>query len=123
MPKKVTPKPAVMGKQPKKKTSRHAGPALPTENPLSLDERTELKNIYGNEVFRKGFSNARLMRPTLFPPGLSTPLGPQIALLQLARLQGWEMFEAALAVQVKDKLPPKEPLTETYNDPDMPPVK
>lgn len=127
---KSPPKPAALGKQPKKKIvagaakpSAHAGPTLPAAIALSLEERTELKQLFASEVFRKAFHNARLMKPSVTPPGLSTALGGQIALVQLCRIQGWKMFEAALAVQVTDKLPKPEPLQETYADPDFAPLK
>lgn len=113
---KVPPKPAAMGKQPKKK-STNAGPSLPAVQVLSLEDRTELKRIFASELFRRAFSNARLMKPISTPPGLSTAMGAQIALVQICRIQGWEMFETALAVQVMDKLPKPAPLEPTYSEP------
>ena len=54
---KVPPKPAALGKQPRMK--KYEGPQIPVEAPLSLEERTKLKELYENPVFRKAFSNAR----------------------------------------------------------------
>lgn len=122
MPKKVPPKPASLGKKQKKETG-DVGPSIPVPVALSLEERTKLKAIFDDPIFKKGFHNARLMKPSITPPGLATQLGGQIALIQLSRIQGWEMFEAALAMQVMDKIPKPAALTENYNDPDLQPTQ
>jgi len=103
-----------MGKQPRMK--KYEGPKMATEVPLSVEERAKLKEIFETPVFRKAFSNARLSKPTAFPPGLSTVLGPQIALVQLCRIQGWELFEAATFLQTQDPKLKKQPIEETFPD-------
>lgn len=92
---------------------------MPMEFILSLEERTELKGIFANPVFTKAFSNAKLRKPAAFVGGIATTQGAQIALIQLSRIQGWEMFEAAMFMQTQDKLPPKAALEENYDDPDL----
>jgi len=111
---KVQPKPAAMGKQPRMK--KFEGPKMAVEVPLTIEERTELKEIFEKPVFRKAFSNARMRKPNAFPPGLSTALGDKIAAVQLCRIQGWELFEAALFLQTQD--PKQRPIQaeETFPD-------
>lgn len=119
---KVPPKPAALGKQPKKKRLPPEGLREPTENPLSIEERTELREIFRNPIFIKAFENAKLCRPPSFVAGMQSALAPQLALVALARIQGWEMFSTALLMQTRDKIPKPEQLTENYADPLLPPI-
>lgn len=114
MARTVQPKPAAVGKQPRLK--KYEGPKMASEMPLSIEERKKLKEIFEMPVFRKAFSNARLAKPTAFPPGLGTALGPQIALVQLCRIQGWELFEAATFLQTQDPKARPAKVEETYPD-------
>ena len=110
----VSPKPAAMGKQPRMK--KYDGPKMAVEAPLSVEERTELKKIFDAPLFRKAFSNARLRKPTAFITGLFTAQAGQIASVQISRIQGWEMFEAALFLQTQDPKQKREPIEETFPD-------
>lgn len=121
---KVPPKSAPLGKEPKKKRMAAAGgPSKPAEMPLSVEERIELKGIFSNPVFVKAFNNARLCKPPVYVGGLATQFGGQIATIQIARIQGWEAFEAAMFLQTQDKLPKPAPLEENFADPQLPPIK
>lgn len=120
---KVTPKPAALGKQTKKKRIAPEGLREPVENPLSIQERNELKEIFRNPAFVKAFENAKLCRPPCFVAGMSTQLGAQISMVALARIQGWEMFSAALLMQTRDKIQKPEQLMENYADPELPPIR
>ncbi len=120
---KVPPKPAALGKQTKKKRIAPEGLREPTENPMSVEERTELKQIFRNPVFIKAFENAKLCKPTSFVGGLRTALGPQVALHALAQIQGWELFGAALLMQTRDKVIKPDQLEENYADPLFAPIK
>lgn len=93
--------------------------------PLSHDERVELRGIFNNPVYRKAFSNARLMKPSAFAgsESLNGALGGQIANNRLHQIQGWEAFEAALYLQTLDPKPKPEPLKENYADPDFPSIQ
>lgn len=119
---KVQPKTAPLGKEQKKTRFPAKGFEEPTENPLTIEERTELKGIFRNPVFVKALGNASLCKPPAFVAGLSTQLGGQISLVALARIQGWEMFSTALLVQTRDKIPPRAPLEENFADPQLPPI-
>lgn len=120
---KVPPKTAPLGKEPKKnRRVATKGFEEPLENPLSIEERMELREIYRNPVFVKALNNASLCKPPSVVGGLSSALGGQISLIALSRIQGWELFSAALLMQVKDKLPKRVPLEENYNDPQLKPV-
>lgn len=99
------------------------GPSKLAEMPLSVEERIELKGIFSNPVFIKAFNNAKLFRPPVVVPGLATQFGGQIATIQLARIQGWEMFEAAMFLQTQDKPPKLGPIEENFADPNLPPIK
>lgn len=114
MPRTVPPKPAAVGKQPRMK--KYEGPQMATEAPLSIEERTKLKEIFESPVFRKAFSNARLRKPTAFPPGISSALGGAVAQVQLSRIQGWELFEAALFLQTQDPKQRPQSVEETFPD-------
>jgi hypothetical protein len=120
---KVPPKPVALGKQPPKKPRiPPEGLREPTENPLSIEERTELKEIFRNPVFVKAFENAKLCKPPSFVAGMGTALAPQISMVALSRIQGCDMFSDALLVQTKDKIPKREALVENYADPLLPPI-
>lgn len=112
MPK--TPKPKAFGVG--TRTDENTGPTIPAPVPLSHEERVKLRELFADPVYRKAFSNARLMRPSAFAhsEGLNGALGGQIANNRLHQIQGWEMFEAALAKQALDPLPPKKLLEETF---------
>jgi len=119
MPKTVPPKPAAPGKQPKIKAVA-GGPERPAEKPLSVEEREALREMFRNPVFAKAFNNARLAKPTVFAQGLASEHGGKVATIQLARLQGWEMFEAAMFMQTQDRILRQPAPTETFPDAGLP---
>jgi hypothetical protein len=81
-----------------------------------MEERVELRELFNKPAYRKAFTNARLKKPSAFAG--SEPLngehGGIVANNRLHQIQGWEMFEAALALQALDPAPPKKPLEESY---------
>lgn len=112
MAKTPKPKPSDMGNR----MTEETGPAVPAPIPLSHEERVELRKLFASDLYRKAFHNARLMKPSAFAgtEALNGPLGGQIANNRLHQMQGWDQFEAALAVQALDPKPERKPLEETF---------
>lgn len=110
---------------PKKKSALIAGVApLPEEgflreayNPLTLEERQELRTIFSSPLWRKVWHNAQLGSPPSLVPGLDTALGGVIANNQIHRKQGWELFSAALASQVVEKVQRAPRPADSYDKP------
>lgn len=112
MAKTPKPKPIALGTQSREET----GPAIPSPVPLTVEERVELREIFNKPAYRKAFTNARLKKPSAFAPqdALNGEHGGQVANNRLHQIQGWEMFEVALAIQALDPLPPKKQVEESY---------
>lgn len=83
---------------------------------LLPDEKGELRAFFEGHVWKKVLANVRLSRPSLFPTGLDSALGPQIAINRLHQLQGWKLLEVALAQPIMAPLPERKQLTESYPD-------
>ncbi len=83
---------------------------------LSPEEKGELRAFFNGALWRKVLANARTARPSLFPAGLDTPMGPQLALNRLNQLQGWKLLEAALSQPILPPVTPRKTLVETYPD-------
>jgi hypothetical protein len=83
---------------------------------LLPEEKGELRAFFEGALWKKVLANVRLARPSLFPTGLDTPLGPQIALNRLHQLQGWKLLEVALAQPIMAPLPKRKQLVESYPD-------
>ncbi len=112
MAKIVTPKATALGKQSREET----GPFRPKLVPLTIQERTELRRIFDNPAYKKAFTNARMMKPSAFGGETDGPLAGVISAKKLHQIQGWELFEAALALQADDPKPPRQPIEETFPD-------
>lgn len=110
MANKVTPKAVALGKQPREET----GPSMTVAVPLTFEEREELRKIFANPAYKKAFTNARLRKPSAFGGDTDGALGGQVAAKKLHLIQGWELFEAALALQVMDPKPRPQPVEETF---------
>jgi hypothetical protein len=80
------------------------------------EERGELRNIFTSAIWKKAYSNAKLMSPHLFPQGMDTALGVQIGNNRLHQLQGWELLRMALIKQTMVPAAKRMPLQETYPD-------
>lgn len=95
----------------------------PAANPLTLEERGELRAILSAPLMRKVWNNARWARPGAMIPKseLNSALGSVIANNRLHEQRGWEMFEAAILIQIADpKIARKEPIPDNYPDAGMP---
>lgn len=80
------------------------------------EERGELRKFFESPLWKKTLSNVRTARPPLFVGGTETPLGNQIANNRLHQLQGWQLFEVALARSILPEPPKRKQLTESYPD-------
>lgn len=87
---------------------------------LTLEDRIALRAQFASSAFKKALHNARLQKPGAFTPGLNGPLGATIANNKLHEIRGWEMFEAALAVQIADPALPKAKIVDDYPDAGLP---
>ncbi len=85
--------------------------------PLSFDDRTALREMFASTAFKRAWHNASLGAPSCLPMDtrLETALGPSVAINQLNRQQGWEMFKAALLRQCDDPTPPRVQAEEKYS--------
>lgn len=86
--------------------------------PLNHDDRTALRAIFASPVFKRAWHNASLSQPSCLPgnTALDTERGPSVAINQIHRQQGWEMFKAALVRQCDDPVAPKTQAEERYSD-------
>jgi hypothetical protein len=83
---------------------------------LLPEEKGELRAFFESRTWKKVLTNVRSARPSLFPTGMDTPLGPQIAMNRLHQLQGWKLLEVALAQPILAPLPKRKQLVESYPD-------
>lgn len=80
-------------------------PGVPVYLPLDMEERDRLSAILSDPVFVKAWNNARSMKPSAFPSDnekYEGQWGDNRAAKQLARIQGWELHEAALIKQTRE---------------------
>jgi hypothetical protein len=84
--------------------------------PLTLEDRIALRAAFTSSWFKKALHNARLCKPGANVRELNTALGSVIANNRLHEIRGWEMFEAALALQVADPALPKVKIVDDYPD-------
>lgn len=84
--------------------------------PLVFEERNRLREIFADPVFRKAWNNALACRPSSFPAGLDSALGPQIGNNRLHQLQGWEMFRLALLREQHERVPKTPFVSDNYPD-------
>jgi hypothetical protein len=84
--------------------------------PLNVDERRALREMFTSSVFQKAWKNALTVSPSALVDGavLDSVLGSVKAVNRLHEIRGWEMFRAALAIQVMDKPLPKSRVPENY---------
>ena len=107
---------------PKKKGAKIVGVAtLPEEGflrepaqPLSLEERKQLRAFFASDLWKKVWRNALTQAPGCALTGLDTALGGVIASNQIHRQQGWEKFRLALLAQIEDKVPRPPRPPENY---------
>lgn len=85
---------------------------------LTLDERNALKATFTSAGFKKLLQNVRLKKPSAFTPHLNEALGAQVANNRLHEIRGWELFEAALWVEIQDPGIRKTAPVENYQEPD-----
>jgi hypothetical protein len=83
---------------------------------LLPEEKGELRAFFESRTWKKVLTNVRSARPSLFPTGMDTSLGPQIAMNRLHQLQGWKLLEVALAQPILAPLPKRKQLVESYPD-------
>ena len=83
---------------------------------LLPEEKGELRAFFESRTWKKVLANVRSARPSLFPLGMDTALGPQIAINRLHQLQGWKLLEVALAQPILAPLPKRVQLVESYPD-------
>lgn len=80
-------------------------PGIPVFHPLDMEERDKLSSFLADPVFIKAWNNAKLAKPSVFPSmneHFEGQHGDNRAAKQLARIQGWELFGAALINQTKE---------------------
>lgn len=83
---------------------------------LTPEEKGELRTFFNTPLWRKVLANVRTARPSLFPIGLETAFGPQIAINRLSQLQGWKLLEVALVQPILPPTTARKPLAESYPD-------
>jgi hypothetical protein len=94
--------------------------SIPAFRQLELPEREKLSKLLNDPVFIQAWKNAECKRPSAFPGKTDTELGGVIATNRLHQIQGWEMFKAALLIQLLDpKIKPTK-LVESYPDSALP---
>lgn len=71
---------------------------------LSLTERQQLRGFFASDLWKKVWHNAQLGAPSVIAPGLDGPLAGTIASNRLHQMQGWELFKAALASQIEERV-------------------
>ncbi len=90
-----------------------------SEIPLTLDERVALKAAFQSSGFRRAWKNAQLKKPSVITGDLNTALGHVIANNRLHEIRGWEMFTAALLMQINDPVVKAPQSQETFPDSGM----
>lgn len=111
----------------KPKAERATGPAHEKGEPFLPEsellftpvEIGELRAFFESSAWRKAVHNARLARPSGFPsyPVSATPeLRQQLQSEELLRIQGWKLFEAALAKQVMPPEQRRRPVPDNFPD-------
>lgn len=84
--------------------------------PLNLDERKALRELFASALWKKVWKNAQLGAPSCLLLGLDGALGGVIANNRIHQMQGWELFKAALAKQVMDPVPRAPRPVDNYPD-------
>ncbi len=85
--------------------------------PLDFDDRVALRALFASTAFKRAWHNASLAQPSCLPgTNMDSERGPAIAINQIHRQQGWEMFKAALLRQCEDPTPPKTAAEDKYSD-------
>ena len=83
---------------------------------LTPEEKGEFRAFTQGPIWKKIWARVCLEEPSLFPPGLDTALGPQIAINRLHQLQGWKLLKVALVKPIMAPLPKRKQLLESYPD-------
>ena len=84
---------------------------------LTLEERTELREMLHSPIFKKSWNNVLLSRPSVVPPaqpGADAALLSALSANRLNQLYGWEQFAAALLSQIEDPMPKPAPVKDNY---------
>ena len=84
---------------------------------LTLEERTELREMLHSPIFKKAWNNVLLSRPSVVPPaqpGADAALLSALSANRLNQLYGWEQFAAALLSQIEDPMPKPAPVKDNY---------
>ncbi len=91
-------------------------PEIRTVVPLTWEERTRLRELFADPVFRKAWNNAQAAKPSVLAAGLEGPTGLQIGNNRLHQLQGWEMFRAALLREQLERKPAPARASDSFPD-------
>jgi hypothetical protein len=82
-------------------------------------ELQELRSFFDSPLWRRVLANVRAQRPPEFPfvpPSADTEMRRQLMVEQLAQIQGWKLFEAALAKETLPKVERRAPVQDSYPD-------
>lgn len=85
--------------------------------PLNLEERQQLRAIFGSPLWQKVWRNALTQAPSCLVSGLDTELGGVVANNQIHRMQGWDKFRLALVAQIEDRVPRPPRPPDNYPNP------